>query len=116
MGSQRAPRSSLSGLGDGVRSARVLGAGRSVSASPVPQIQQAVDQALTSVGGVTDEQHQIDLFTLASGGAQDLTLTYVPAEDSWNVSLNGITATTGPQISSLAMAIPASASANTVGS
>jgi hypothetical protein len=44
---------------------------------------------------VTDEQHQIDLFTLASGGAQDLTLTYVPAEDSWNVSLNGITATTG---------------------
>jgi hypothetical protein len=72
-----------------------LGAGRSVNASPVPQIQQAVDQALTSVGGVTDEQHQIDLFTLASGGAQDLTLTYVPAEDSWNVSLNGITATTG---------------------
>jgi hypothetical protein len=66
-----------------------------VNASPVPQIQQAVDQALTSVGGVTDEQHQIDLFTLASGGAQDLTLTYVPAEDSWNVSLNGITATTG---------------------
>jgi hypothetical protein len=66
-----------------------------VNASPVPQVQQAVDEALTSVAGVTDEQHQIDLFTLASSGAQDLTLTYLPSDQSWNVSLNGITALWG---------------------
>jgi hypothetical protein len=66
-----------------------------VNASPVPQVQQAIDEALTSVAGVTDELHQIDLFTLASTGAQNLTLTYLPSDQSWNVSLNGITAKWG---------------------
>jgi len=65
----------------------VLGAGRAVNASPVPQIQTAVDEALTSVGGVTDKQSKIDQFTLAADGAQDLALTYVPVVDSENLIL-----------------------------
>src|SRR6185312_1942087 len=47
----------------------------------------------------------------ASPYLESLAISTASASDSY-----GITATTGPQISSLAMAIPASASANTVGS
>lgn len=86
MGSQRAPRGPWAGAADGVRSARVSGAGKVVNASPVSQVQTAVDEALASVAGATDTEHKIDLFTLAASGAQTLTLTYLPAVDSWNVS------------------------------
>lgn len=52
----------------------------------------ARSRGITSTVNVTSRSSQIDQFTLSSGGAQTKTLTYLPIVDSWNVTLNGITA------------------------
>src|SRR5689334_6249533 len=95
MGSQRAPRHPGQIQTDGYRSARVAGAGRAVNASPVPVLHQAFDDALSNLAGTTTQKSFIDLFTLTSTGPQSLTLTNLPLDASWNVSLNGITAKNG---------------------
>lgn len=49
-------------------------------------------RGITSTVSVTSRSSMIDQFTLSSSGAQSKTLTYQAIIDSWNVSLNGVTA------------------------
>jgi hypothetical protein len=71
--------------------------GRAPVVAPVTprQRMEARARGITSVVSVTARSSKIDQFTLAANGAQDLTLTYMPILDSWNVDLNGFTAKNG---------------------
>lgn len=65
--------------------------GRLASAGPVKQFSGPPDALFGFDGGVASaasRASKVDIFTLAADGAQDLTLTYVPVEDSWNVLHN----------------------------
>lgn len=65
--------------------------GRLASAGPVKQFSGPPDALFGFDGGVASSASRaskVDLFTLTSNGAQDLTLTYVPVEDSWNLLHN----------------------------
>lgn len=92
MSSRRAPRGIYQHLAEGYRAQRTAGAGRVVNAAPVAEHMNAVAEALGALAVVSSRVSKIDQFTLASSGAQDLTLTYLPVEQSWNCDLNGVTA------------------------
>jgi len=87
---RRAPRGSFQRLADGTRAQRTGGAGLVYNAAPISSHASAVAQALASVADVTKTASKIDRFTLASAGPQDLDLTYLPSDESWNVELNGV--------------------------
>lgn len=88
---QRAPSEPLGTLGEGVRAQRVPGAGRVFGASPVPQHQLAVALAAAGMTGGADGTVKFyrDRFVLA-GATGDQSLTYLPAEFSPHVYLNGV--------------------------
>jgi hypothetical protein len=79
--------------------------GRLADAQPFKQFSGPPDALFGFDGGAVAQAtraSQIDQFTLASAGAQDLTLTYVPVPMSWNVEHNtlGLLDTTNYTISS----------------
>jgi hypothetical protein len=90
---RRAPRLPQERLADGNRAQRTISAGRVVNAAPVSRAAQAAANALASVAGSDSGQlREIQDFTLASDGPQNLTLNYLPLFRSWNVELNGLKA------------------------
>jgi hypothetical protein len=89
---RRAPRSPFQRLADGTKAQRVGGAGLVYNAAPIPEHTFAVAAAASTAAVISNRGSKIDQFTLASGGAQPLALTYLPVEESWNVDLNGVTA------------------------
>jgi hypothetical protein len=89
---RRAPRDPRQQLTDGNRAQRTASAGIVYNAAPISDHASAVAQAKANVADVTQTGSQIDMFLLDSGGAQDLDLSYLPKDESWNVSLNGIVA------------------------
>lgn len=91
----KAPRGRFQSIADGVDRQRTGAARRVANASPVSAHSSAVAEAVASAAIATYSESMIDLFTLASDGAQDLTLTYLPKFDSWNVSISGVTLTDG---------------------
>lgn len=65
--------------------------GRLASAGPISKLPGPPDALFGFDGGNAAEASRaskVDLFTLAADGAQDLTLTYIPIDDSWNVTHN----------------------------
>lgn len=90
MSRRRAPRGVYQRLQDGTKAQRVGGAGLLYNAAPIPEHTLAVAAAAASSATVSDRGSKIDRYTLASGGAQDLALTYLPLTESWNVTLNGV--------------------------
>lgn len=65
--------------------------GRLASAGPVTKLPGPPDALFGFDGGsaaVASRASKVDIFTLPSDGAQDLTLTFVPIEDSWNLLHN----------------------------
>ena len=93
----------LQSMVPGAASGRVASAApvRTLNGSPVGDEGASIQ---LDVGGEADLS-KVDIFTLASAGAQDLALTYLPKADSWNVSLNGITALNGTDYSILAQTL-----------
>jgi hypothetical protein len=65
--------------------------GRLADAQPFKQFSGPPDALFGFDGGANTQAtraSKVDIFTLPAGGAQDLTLTYVPVVDSWNVIHN----------------------------
>lgn len=65
--------------------------GRLASAQPIWKLLGPPDALFGFDGGAVAQAtraSKVDIFTLPSDGAQDLTLTFVPVEDSWNLLHN----------------------------
>ena len=86
---ERAPRGPLAALDEANRTGNRTGGARQqvANAGPLPTKKSAVGEALAALAATAETGRKIDQFTLAADGAQDLTLTYLPVEDSWNVMI-----------------------------
>jgi hypothetical protein len=90
---QRAPSDPLSRLAEGVRAQRTPGAGRFFAASPVFAQQAAAAQAMAGMTSSSSGAVQFwndDIYDITADGPQDLTLTYLPIEQSLHVELRGV--------------------------
>jgi hypothetical protein len=111
---RRRPRRFEQEVWEGVRAQRVGGAHSLFSAAPINELRTAIADALSSVGGVVERVSKIDPFTCA-GGAEDFTLSFLPIDESWNVSIgvaeltNGVGYTINGQTLSLETAADARA-------
>lgn len=88
----KAERSFEQKLLDAARAQRTGGAGRFYGASPT---QTAVDEQIAeAIASVTDTSDvgfkNTDIFPLTTGGAQDLTLSFLPLDESEHVYLRGV--------------------------
>lgn len=90
MSLRRPPRHPFQRLSDGNRAQRTGGAGLLYNAAPIPAQAAATAQALASVASVSDKAWNDETFTLASNGAQTVTLEYLPVDESEDVKLNGL--------------------------
>lgn len=95
MSRRKAPPGIYQRLSEGTRAQRTGGAGWALNASPIGEQASAVAQSLSGSFDTTHRTSLIEQFTLAADGAQDLTLTYLPIEDSWDVSINSLSAVQG---------------------
>lgn len=93
---ERAPLGPLRHLSEGTRVQRTGGALHAVAnASPIPSRTSAVADALSSLAEASERTSKVDQFVLAADGAQDLSLSFLPVEDSWNVMVRRLAAFDG---------------------
>lgn len=92
MSTHKPPRGWGRALQDAGRVQRTGGERFTRSAAPVPAVTSAVQRAVASAVGVTQEAHKIEQFVLAANGAQDLTLEFAPVDGSWNVMIRRLSA------------------------
>lgn len=91
MSLRRAPRDRWQRTSDAVRAQRVSGAEHLYNASPIPPRSSQVGDSGVVVVDTEAESHFIeDPFTLSGTFPEEFALTYLPADGSWNVSINSL--------------------------